>query len=78
MGISTLIMKGSQILKSFYIDSCCDCSLDFLQNFQISVNAKFQITEDDAISPNCHAGRVSLNSANIINKIAFTDFKTLI
>lgn len=56
-----MIMKVSKILKLFYIDSC-DCSLDFLQNFQISINAKFQITEDKAISPKFYAGILPLSN----------------
>lgn len=61
MDFSITIMKVSKILKLFYIDSCV-YSLNFLQNFQISVKAKFQITEDNAISPKFYAGILPLNS----------------
>lgn len=61
MDVSTIIMKVSKILKLFYIDSC-DYSLDSLKNFQILINAKFQITEDNAISPKFYAGILPLSS----------------
>lgn len=46
----------------------------FPSEFSISVNVKFQTTEDSAISPNYHAGILFLNSANIINKTFLTGF----
>lgn len=61
-------MDVSKILKLFYIDSC-DYSLNFLQNFEISVNAKFQITEENAISPQFYTGILPLDSWNVINKL---------
>lgn len=63
----TVMMRVSQILNGFMLIFAVTGLLGFLQNFQIYINAKFQITVDDAVSPNLHAELLSLNCANIIN-----------
>lgn len=49
----------------------------FPSEFSVSLNAKFEITEDGDILPNFHAGILFLNSANIIHKTFFTGFTNL-